>query len=762
MGILLALSTGLIAQEICDNGIDDDNDGLIDLNDEDCNCIGPIPFTSITGSVCQSSLFLILDDPDAIAYQWYKDGIAIPDKNDLEINIRRGVNSDGVYNVVVFKADGCYISEDHVVMQPIYYTVLDSINICKGDTVLLGAFELTPSNSADLTISFYAEDGCDSIVILPVYVDYPQNFSREITICKETTYDFYGSILNQSGEYQAKAPTQFGCDSIINLTLKMSDIIEYDMTAEICEGESFIYNDINTSQAGIHETLVSNSLGCDSMISVDLKVISKTESYEFVQICKGDVFSHLDIEETETGLYESKLINAAGCDSIVKVDLEVLEHSEVFLNENICEGNTYTYLDIEESTAGLYETIITAANGCDSIIMVELSVGTEVNILMEEKICAGETFIFRDIEKTQEGIYETVIPGPMGCDSFFTVDLAVLSPSSEEQFVNICEGETFVMHDLSESNSGDYEIKLINNAGCDSTLFIHLDVEPLSKTTVQETFCEGDLFAYNEIETFESGVFESKMKSLNGCDSIIIVELEMLPLNRETRQVQICAGETFEYEDVVSTESGTFETYKTNQFGCDSLITFELDVKEPGDGFQLPEVIDLTLGNSIDIIPDYNDNSLIDFNWTQDSHDSSIGTASTLYEFGPIEDTWVYLEAHDENGCEARGSVLVQVNLDFDVYIPNVMFGDNREDDINGRFVIGASKAIKGIKDLHIFDRFGEMVFTDQNIKDIAGYQGWDGKFNGKHVEQGVYTYVITFSVIDGSESVKAGSITVL
>lgn len=36
----LLLSTALIAQEICDNGIDDDNDGLIDLNDDDCDCTG--------------------------------------------------------------------------------------------------------------------------------------------------------------------------------------------------------------------------------------------------------------------------------------------------------------------------------------------------------------------------------------------------------------------------------------------------------------------------------------------------------------------------------------------------------------------------------------------------------------------------------------------------------------------------------------------------------------------------------------------------
>ena len=33
-------SSFIYAQEICDNGIDDDGDGFIDLNDDECDCTG--------------------------------------------------------------------------------------------------------------------------------------------------------------------------------------------------------------------------------------------------------------------------------------------------------------------------------------------------------------------------------------------------------------------------------------------------------------------------------------------------------------------------------------------------------------------------------------------------------------------------------------------------------------------------------------------------------------------------------------------------
>ncbi|MFT6335718.1 MAG: hypothetical protein ACJATI_002473 [Halioglobus sp.] len=36
--LLVGLSLNSIAQEVCDNGVDDDLDGFIDMYDEDCNC----------------------------------------------------------------------------------------------------------------------------------------------------------------------------------------------------------------------------------------------------------------------------------------------------------------------------------------------------------------------------------------------------------------------------------------------------------------------------------------------------------------------------------------------------------------------------------------------------------------------------------------------------------------------------------------------------------------------------------------------------
>jgi gliding motility-associated-like protein len=52
--VSLAFTSSTFSQEICDNGIDDDNDGLVDLHDPDCDCEG---FTSYVNSIIPNPSF---------------------------------------------------------------------------------------------------------------------------------------------------------------------------------------------------------------------------------------------------------------------------------------------------------------------------------------------------------------------------------------------------------------------------------------------------------------------------------------------------------------------------------------------------------------------------------------------------------------------------------------------------------------------------------------------------------------------------------
>jgi len=46
---IMLMSLAISAQEICDNGIDDDGDMMIDLNDTECDCTNIVPLRLING-----------------------------------------------------------------------------------------------------------------------------------------------------------------------------------------------------------------------------------------------------------------------------------------------------------------------------------------------------------------------------------------------------------------------------------------------------------------------------------------------------------------------------------------------------------------------------------------------------------------------------------------------------------------------------------------------------------------------------------------
>jgi gliding motility-associated-like protein len=109
---------------------------------------------------------------------------------------------------------------------------------------------------------------------------------------------------------------------------------------------------------------------------------------------------------------------------------------------------------------------------------------------------------------------------------------------------------------------------------------------------------------------------------------------------------------------------------------------------------------------------------------------------------------------YDSNNCRLIDSVIVTINFNSSVYIPNV-FSPNNDGVNDVLYVLG-----HGIRtmELIIFNRWGEKVFetTDQSI-------GWDGTFRGQVLNPAVFMYQFTAELEDKVESVVSkGSITIV
>lgn len=132
-------------------------------------------------------------------------------------------------------------------------------------------------------------------------------------------------------------------------------------------------------------------------------------------------------------------------------------------------------------------------------------------------------------------------------------------------------------------------------------------------------------------------------------------------------------------------------------------------------------------------------------------------------EVKPLETTVFTVTAVDENGCIGTDEILVDVDKNRNVYIPNIFTPNG--DGFNDVFKPFVGVGVTSINYVRIFDRWGELVFesTPGNMfsnDDTTG--GWDGSFRGENMNPGVYVYLAEISFIDGITLLYRGDVTII
>lgn len=110
----------------------------------------------------------------------------------------------------------------------------------------------------------------------------------------------------------------------------------------------------------------------------------------------------------------------------------------------------------------------------------------------------------------------------------------------------------------------------------------------------------------------------------------------------------------------------------------------------------------------------------------------------------------ICLIAQSNHGCLDTLCKEFTIQEDYLVYVPNTFTPD--ENDLNEVFI----PKVSGIEtyDFFIRDRWGALVFQTNQIN-----QGWNGRYKGVKLPQGVYTWQIELKNNQGKEHIKRGSV---
>ena len=250
------------------------------------------------------------------------------------------------------------------------FTSNQSISICYGDSVLVGGnyYAVTGNYTDSLTTNY----GCDSIINTQLVVSQSVSLNQQINICEGTVFQVGNNIYNTSGIYIDSI--NFGnCDSIITTNLLVLNSYQDTLNYSICSGDNILINNTIYSQTGVYNNYLTTSQGCDSIIVLNLEVSSGDIYVNQAVICQGETYQIGNNNYLYPGLYSDTLLSANNCDSIISTYLSVTPYFYNTQQIVLCENESYQVGNSTYSLAGIYIDTIPLLNTCDSIITTYLS-----------------------------------------------------------------------------------------------------------------------------------------------------------------------------------------------------------------------------------------------------------------------------------------------------------------------------------------------------------------------------------------------------
>ncbi|MEL7020580.1 MAG: hypothetical protein AAGK47_03140, partial [Bacteroidota bacterium] len=356
-------------------------------------------------------------------------------------------------------------------------------------------------------------------------------------------------------------------------------VLVTDLDVSICQGSNYKVGNVTHEVSGYYEIPLQSVMGCDSLVRLDLEVTPALTNTVVTESC-GDSYVLGTQTYTESGNYEYTFTTSTGCDSTVFLQLTLYPNRTQNLNIQRCAGETYEAGGQIYDASGNYVVMTNTVDGCDSTIYLSLEILDPIEVQLSEQVCAGEGFSVGGNIYSETGTYNAILQNAMGCDSTVVLDLVVDPPIETVLDAQICAGDAYRIDDQVFTMTGNYEVALQAVNGCDSLISLDLVVAETYDTMLVATICNGESYTVGDITYQKTGFYQQILSSVNACDSIVRLDLTVQSDQPQLITTQICAGESYEVGTQTFATTGVYDINLLSEAGCDSLVRLDLTVNE--------------------------------------------------------------------------------------------------------------------------------------------------------------------------------------
>lgn len=338
-------------------------------------------------------------------------------------------------------------------------------SVCSGDTVILvPQTNILPPVSYSWT--FVADPGVEGATTENNLGYFYQTLTNETTEVLDVHYTLWAEGLNCTAD-----PVVF----TVHVYPKPTTRITITGPSIVCSGATVQFNLESTGTPPFAIEITRDNLFFANVLS---------ESTLFT----------LEVDPVLSGRFRVGNVRDAFCDGegLGFVNVTVKPVGTAIIDTAICEGSSIVVGNEIFDEAGNYILTLeeAAANNCDSIISLSLSVIPSITQDVTEVICRGDTLAILDSAYTETTQILIEYIGSQGCPDYINLDLTVIDTFVEEVDQTICYGDTVTFEGIAVFQSGTYSHVEETMPGCFLQKVLNLNVLPA--ITIHDLSIMGD------------------------------------------------------------------------------------------------------------------------------------------------------------------------------------------------------------------------------------------------------------------------------
>jgi gliding motility-associated-like protein len=362
------------------------------------------------------------------------------------------------------------------------------------------------------------------------------------------------------------------CVNQIDTVYVICSTVTTTQTITVCYGDSITVCGVVHSATGNYSDTCIDVNGCDSVVITNLTVRPLNTTTQTITLCYGDSITVCGTVHSATGNYSDTCIDVNGCDSVVVTNLTVRPLNTTTQTITLCYGDSITVCGTVHSATGNYSDTCIDVNGCDSVVVTNLTVRPLNTTTQTITLCYGDSITVCGTVHSATGNYSDTCIDVNGCDSVVITNLTVRPLNTTTQTITVCYGDSITVCGTVHSATGNYSDTCIDVNGCDSVVVTNLTVNNIDTINLIRTLCDGSVIVGMNTYT-KPGIYRDTLNNITGCDSIIILNLFDCPV------IPVCdtCTETTCLDTIVDITDGTWTLCDGSTTATSGLGTYSID-----------------------------------------------------------------------------------------------------------------------------------------------------------------------------------------